>query len=57
MPTNLNEKYLYKFLSLKDDKTFGFQSDIVKLLKDFGIDIKIKNYKPVYDIIDSYEKV
>lgn len=55
MLSNLNEKYLLKFIS---NINSGFDVDtnsLVVLLNSFGVKIKSANDNPVYDIIDKLE--
>lgn len=46
---NQNEKYLLKFIS---NPLSEGESELLKLLNNFGCKLKFKNYNPVYQIID-----
>lgn len=55
MLTNLNEKYLLKFMSGVNTSLANEEVDICDVLKSFGVKIKFKNNNLIYDIIDSME--
>ncbi len=55
MVTSLNEESLLKFLSQKDDMSFGRESQFVKLLDKFNVNIKNVSTNSIYDIIETYE--
>ncbi len=55
MISNLNEKCLLKFLSSTNSVDQKAKTKMVNLLKQFGIEIKFKNFNELYDIIDEYE--
>ena len=55
MVTSLNEESLLKFLCQKDDMSYGFDSQFVKLLKKFDVNIKNVSTDSIYVIIETYE--
>lgn len=55
MVTSLNEESLLKFLCQKDDMSFGHESQFVKLLGKFNVNIKNVSTNSIYDIIETYE--
>jgi len=55
MLTNLNEKYLLKFISNADIISHSSGSELLDLLSNLGVKIKFNNTNPVYDLIDMFE--
>ena len=55
MVTSLNEESLLKFLCQKDDVSYGYNSQFVKLLSEFNVDVKNVSTNSIYDIIETYE--
>lgn len=55
MLSNLNEKYLLKFISNENNIIKSDSDTFIKLLDSFGVKLKFKSTNPVYDIIDNIE--
>ncbi len=55
MLSNLNEKYLLKFISNANTGFDSYDKSLIDILSSFGIKIAFKNENPVYDIIDKLE--
>lgn len=55
MLSNLNEKYLLKFISNENNIIKSDSDTFIKLLDSFGVKLKFKSTNSVYDIIDSLE--
>lgn len=47
---NQNERYLLKFIS--NPAKENDENELLKLLYKLGCNLKLKNYNPVYQIID-----
>ncbi len=55
MLSNLNEKYLLKFVSSANPDVEDKSSNLIELLNSFGVKISFNEENPVYDIIDKME--
>lgn len=55
MLSNLNEKYLLKFISNENNIIKSDSDTFIKLLDSFGVKTKFVSTNPVYDIIDNLE--
>lgn len=55
MLSNLNEKYLLKFISNENNIIKSDSDTFIKLLDSFGVKLKFKSTNSVYDIIDNLE--
>ncbi len=55
MLSNLNEKYLLKFISNENNIIKSDSDTYIELLDSLGVKLKFKSTNPVYDIIDSLE--
>lgn len=54
MLSNLNEKYLLKFMS-NSNSGVDKNVSLIELLNSFGVKIAFNDENPVYDIIDKLE--
>ncbi len=55
MLSNLNEKYLLKFVSNTGLGVESENANLIELLDSFGVKISFNDENPVYDIIDKME--
>ncbi len=55
MLSNLNEKYLLKFVSNAGLGVESENANLIELLDSFGVKISFNDENPVYDIIDKME--
>ena len=55
MLSNLNEKYLLKFISSVNAQCDCENCSLIELLNSFGVKIVLSDENPVYDIINKME--
>lgn len=55
MLSNLNEKYLLKFISSANAQCDCENGSLIELLNSFGVKIVLSDENPVYDIINKME--
>ena len=55
MITSLNEESLLNFLYKTEEKSFGFNSELINLLNNYDVEVKNVSTGSLYDIIEEYE--